>query len=323
MRSALLFSLLLLAATRLTQAETTPYWVYSYQGIELIAPGDDGTYARRLAHNVHRLDAAARKLLNWDTGAPLPPTHVYVLHHSDFAKLVPPSQVHTSFNVVTTVASKYAFHDGENFALMDAQYGEYSGAYIGLAGSILLSEKLRYPRWFAIGYTRLVAPARLKGSKVIIGDPDKLLVRFLRSQSLHFIPVRTLLNAGADDPVLQRELMDQKYVSECWLLVHLITIEGLHKAEFAQYLQLINSSVAPADAFALSFKTTTYEDLDKAMHDTLEKGMITTLSYDIPDESDSEQPRQLSAAEAGARVTRLAEIAGTDPPEARAGHQDR
>jgi len=41
--------------------------------------GDPG-YARTLAHNVYRLDEAARKLLEWDAGALLPPTHVSALH---------------------------------------------------------------------------------------------------------------------------------------------------------------------------------------------------------------------------------------------------
>jgi hypothetical protein len=227
-------------------------------------------------------------------------------------KLTPPSQVHASFNVISIITSEFTIHDGENFALMDASSDEYFGAYYGLAGSILASEKLRYPSWFANGYARLVAPAQIKGTKVIVGTTDKTLVRFLRSHSLHFIPTRTLMNAGPDDPTLQREFMDQKYVAECWLLVHLITIEGLHKAEFAQYLQLLNSRVAPSDAFTQSFKAT-YEDLDQILRDTIEKGMITTLTYDIPDEPDAGQPRQLSDAEAGARIAQLTQIAG--PPQ--------
>jgi hypothetical protein len=63
--------LLLLACTAVANAAETPYLAYSYQGIDVIAPGE-GASARTLAHNIHRLEAAARKLLDWDSGAPLP-----------------------------------------------------------------------------------------------------------------------------------------------------------------------------------------------------------------------------------------------------------
>jgi hypothetical protein len=309
MRTATLaITLFLSAVAHSVQAETTPYWLYSYQGLEVVAPGEDGKYALTLAHNIHRLDAAARRLLDWDTGVPLPPTHVYALHHPAFVKLAQPSEIHTGYNLIMTYTALYYVHDGENFALLDALTNEYSGAYYGLAGSILLSEKLRYPRWFATGYTSLVSRAQIKGTKVIVGRADADIPRFLRSRSLQFIPSRTLMNAGPDDPVLRRELMDGKYRAECWMLVHLITIEGKHKAEFSQYLQLINSGVMPADAFAPAFKATTYEDLDKIMRDTIANGVITTLSYDIPDQPDTEQPQQLNAAAAADRIAHLSEV---------------
>ncbi len=305
--------LLFLALTAGAHAADTPYWAYSYQGIDVVAAGG-GEYARTLAHNVHRLDAAARKLLDWDAGAALPPTHVYVLHHPAFAKLTPPSQVFAKYNTVETITATSRFRDGENFILMDAslqsQYFASYGAYSGLASSILQSELLHYPSWFSSGYARLIAPARIKGTKVTLGKADEQLALFLRTRVLNFAPARALMTLDRSDPAFQGDLMDIRYSAECWLLVHLITIEGLHKKEFADYLRLLNAGIAPADAFAATLQASS-EDLDKAMHDVISEGTIRTLTFDIPDVPDDTLPRELSAAEADARIAQLAELAKT------------
>jgi hypothetical protein len=208
-------ALLLLAFTGVVQARG--YVSYSYQGIDVMA-GDPG-YARTLAHNVHRLDEAARKLLEWDAGALLPPTHVYALHEADFAKLVPPGRIVHRFHMVTTVASAFAIHDGENYAFVNAAAAtDYSGAYFGLAGSILLSEDLHYPAWFSTGFERMIAPTQIRESKVTIGRVDPWLAKVVQSWKLRFIPTRLLFTIRPDDPMLRDDLMQEKLhlSAGCW-----------------------------------------------------------------------------------------------------------
>jgi hypothetical protein len=291
-------------------AQARGYVGYSYQGIDVMA--GDAVYARTLAHNVHRLDEAARKVLEWDAGAPLPPTHVYALHHPEFARLVPPGQIVHRFQMVSFVTSAFAISKGENYAFVDAAAAtDYSGAYFGLAGSILLSEGLRYPAWFSTGFERMIAPTQIRGTRVTIGRVDAWLANVAQSWKLRFISTRSLLTINPDDPLLKDDLMQEKYTAECWLLVHLITIEGMYKSEFKEYLRLLNSGRGPADAFAASFKVT-YEDLDKTLKDAIDKGSIRLLSFEIPDEPDSDQPRQLSAAESDGRIARLMEVVHPD-----------
>jgi hypothetical protein len=303
-------ALLLLGVTSIAQAQG--YFSYSYQGIDVMA--GDAVYARTLAHNVHRLDVAARRLLEWDAGAPLPPTHVYALHHPAFLKLAPPYQFAPTFQMVTHVTSAFDIRNGENYAYVDASASsDYSGAYFGLAGSILASGGRRYPAWFTNGFARMIAPTQIHGTKVTVGRVDAWLAEVVKSWSLKFISTRSLLTMSPHDEVLKADLMQQKYAAECWLLVHLITIEGLYKSEFAQYLRLLDAGKDPSDAFAASFKVS-YEELDKTLKDAIDKGSIRLLSFDVPDQSDTDQPRQLSAAEADSRIARLIEIVQPGSP---------
>jgi hypothetical protein len=296
--------LLLFGFTSIAHAEG--YFSYSYQKIDVMA--GDAEYARTLAHNAHRLDMAARKLVDWDSGAPLPPTHVFVLHHAAFAKLVAPEQFESSFRMVLYATSAFAVRNGENYALMDAEAtSDYSGAYFGLAGSILLGEGLRYPAWFSTGLARMIAPTQIRGTKVTVGRVDPWLAQVVKTWRLRFISTRLLLTLSPDDQAFKGDLMQEKYTAECWLLVHLITIEGIYKAEFTQYLRLLDAGKDPSDAFTASFNVA-YEDLDKTLKDTVDGGSIRSLSFDVPDESNTDQSRKLGAAEADGRIAHLIEI---------------
>jgi hypothetical protein len=183
----------------------------------------------------------------------------------------------------------------------------YSGAYFGLAGSILSGEGLRYPRWFSRGFMQMLATARVSGTKVSIGSTDEWFGKLLYTHKLPYIPMRIVLTVEEDDPLLKAPLMPEKYRAECWLLVHLITIEGLHKAEFAEYLRRLEGGMRLAEAFAASFNVS-YEDLDQAVKEALVKGSLQLFVYEVPDESDGEQPRKLSASEADARIAKLTEV---------------
>lgn len=290
-----------------------PYWSYSYQGIDVMTP-EDGAHARTLAHNVHRVEVAVQRLLDANSTMPLPPTHIYSLHHPTYVRLAPPNRVDSSYNVRLYVPFEFVVRDGENYALMDAGEPDQSaGAYFGLAGSLLVRQKIRYPAWFSTGFARLISPAHISGSQVIVGRTDPWLAKVLLSRKLRFIPTRELLRMNPEDEALQKDLGTQEYAAECWLLVHAITVEGRHKSEFARYLQLLDEGKPSADAFAGSFQAT-YEDLDKMLKDILAQNTIRTLSIEVPDEADTEQPRQLTSAEADERIIKVAEALQGGPP---------
>jgi len=74
-----------------TLGAARPYWTYTYGGIDVMTP-EDGAHARAWAHNVHRVEVAVQVLLGADSTIPLPPTHIYSLHHPTYVKLAPPDQ---------------------------------------------------------------------------------------------------------------------------------------------------------------------------------------------------------------------------------------
>jgi hypothetical protein len=297
----------LLVTLYIGPARAEPYWSYAYGGIDVTAAGE-AKYAHDVAHNVHRLELTARKLLDSDSDSTLAPTHIYSLDHSTFLRLRPQERYSPLFHTLTQVTSAFRMHDGENYVFMDAaDERRYYGAYFGLAGSILASQKLRYPRWYLVGFARMLAPTQIRETDVTVGKVDEWMAKAVRAWKLKFIPVRVLLTADETAPALAGDLMTEKYAAECWLLVHLITIEGLHKSEFAQYLQLLSSGTPPAEAFSASFKIS-YEDLDKMLRNAMDKGTIRTLSFTVPDEPDTNAPRQLSAAEADARLAELSAV---------------
>jgi hypothetical protein len=75
------------------------------------------------------------------------------------------------------------------------------------------------------------------------------------------------------------------------------------------HLRLLDAGAAPADVIAKSFRVG-YEDLDATLQEIIDRGIILTRSFRIPDEADTDQPRQQSAAGANATMATLAEAVG-------------
>ncbi len=277
---------------------------------------EGGASAHTLAHNAHRIEVAIEKLMGLSSSGPLS-THIYALHHATYVRL---AQADGSYGPRLSPPFGFVARDAEAYVLMDAGRSNQSeGAYLGLAQSVLARQQMRFPDWFAMGFARLISKAYLRGSKVIVGEPDPWIARVLLSQRLGFIPMRRLLTMSPDDPALRRRLMAEKYSAECWLLVHAITVEGLQKSEFARYLQLLSEHKSAADAFAASFQVS-YEELDRRLGEIITKRMVRTLAIEVPDQPDSEQPRPLASAEAKEKIIQLAEaLKGGQPLQSNLG----
>jgi hypothetical protein len=305
-----LFALLALSGV----AQATNYWGHSYQGIDVMA-SSDAALARTVAHNIHRVDRVARTLIDWDTAARLPPTHVYLLHHPTFVELMYPPKFSNQFQVWAIARAGFSIDQGENYVLLDAldpTTNRYYGAYYGLGGSILAAEGMHYPAWFSIGFERVLASTRISGTQVTLGAVDPWVGKVILTWQLKFIPTRDLLTLKAGDPLLAPDFMTERYAAECWLLVHLITIEGQHKAEFVEYLKRLNEGMEESAAFAASVKLS-YDDLDTLLRQAIRHGSVETRSFNLPDEPDTQAPRLLSAAEAEAQIAKLSAVRRAHP----------
>src|SRR5690348_14155351 len=114
---SVMIALLLLAASGIVRG--AGYWVYSYQGVDVMAAGD-AALARTLAHNVHRVDRIARTLIDWDTAARLPPTHIYLLHHPTFVQVMQPPKFSDRYQMWAVPRNGFVLQQGENYIAMDA-----------------------------------------------------------------------------------------------------------------------------------------------------------------------------------------------------------
>jgi hypothetical protein len=279
-------------------AKADTYWAYTYQSFDVLAAGSSA-FAESIARNLERFDIAFAEIAKLDLGQWRPPTHIYALDPG-VLKLVWPNP--------TAIESTY--HTGE-FAtdiVMDNQ-GEqdnrYHGAYFGYAGSLLTTEgRLRFPYWFQMGMSDLFAASIVRSNEVTIGGYSQGQVRSLKEKP--WIPMRTLLRLSGADPQLRNSdaQFHLQYESECWLLLHMVMIEGARRDQLTAYLAALGNGTPEEQAFAQGIQGS-YEDLDKELQAFLYKGLLRTLTVKVPADTDRITPLKLTAAQANARLAEL------------------
>jgi hypothetical protein len=280
-------------------ARAEEYWSYTYQGIEVTASGGQDR-AIRLAHKLRRLDTAVVKILGRNFGDWRPPTHIYVVSTPQMQQITGSKRAGSSSFTTDSFQSNIIMdrsRDGDE----DAQF---FGVYYGYTGALLTSEAdLRYPDWFVNGIAEVFAVTSMRFNRLEVGHVEPGYNYILHRTPL--IPLRTLLGLHRNDPQVQSDDRRQLYDAECWLLVHSILVEGKNRLEFGQYLSLINAGQTEAEAFAASFKIT-YEELDRSLTLLITNGPLLHFVVDVPDVTDSNQPKQITAAEMNARVANYA-----------------
>ncbi|HTV52486.1 MAG TPA: hypothetical protein VME21_14960 [Steroidobacteraceae bacterium] len=287
------FGFALLALLGIPGAHAASYWLYHYQNIEVIATR--ARDAKQIAHNLHRVDVAAGKLMR--SLDPLrPPTYVYALSASQLHDLVPGD----------AIGSQFWTNGTDNYVLMDDSLtgsAHFWSAYFGYGGSLLLSSNtLRYPPWFVLGFSELVAGSGVGEKQVVFGGVNPGIAHGLLTGKL--LPLQVLLALERGDAQLKSESVRNTYEAECWFLVHQILLDGFHREEFEQYLQLTGQGRDPAEAFAASFKES-YDAVDADLHKAIALGSVHTAELPVPDQPDAVEPRRLSDAEAQGRLALL------------------
>jgi hypothetical protein len=184
-------------------------------------------------------------------------------------------------------------------------------SYYGYTGSILVSAfSYRYPDWFIRGLSELFGASEIRGRDVTIGAVDQNRAAWLYQGFP--IPVKTLLRVRDNDPQLQDERTQATYSAECWLLVHLIMLEGRYRPEFMRYLALLDQGKEESEAFADSFDVP-YEALDKLLRQILAQNSVQGLTLRVADdEQNAPQPTALSTNQSMGRLALLAARQGQD-----------
>lgn len=142
----------------------------------------------------------------------------------------------------------------------------------------------------------------MRDSEVIIGSYSEGAVRALDKNP--WIPMRDLLRVKANDPQLKGAEYHFQYQSECWLLVHMMMIEGTRHDEMNAYMQALGNGVPEEQAFAENFKGR-YEDLDSDTREILFRGRLSTAVVKVPPDTDKISMVKITEAQVNARLAEL------------------
>lgn len=277
-------------------AQADTYWAYTYKSFDVVADGSS-SFAESLARNLERFDIAFAQVTSLDLGEWRPTTHIYALDSDAFKQVWPnPTPLESSFHTSPFATDIVMDNAGESD-------NRYHGAYFGYAGSLLMTDgRLSYPFWFQQGVSDLFAASNVRSSEVIIGGFSEGQVRALTRQP--WIRMRTLLRMTGNDPQMRNAEVQFQFESECWLLLHMVMIEGTRRDQMTTYLGALSNGTPEEQAFTQSFQGT-YEDLDKDLQAILFKGVLKTVIVKVPADKDRIVPVKLTAAQATARLAEL------------------
>jgi tetratricopeptide (TPR) repeat protein len=299
--SFLMCGMALSAYLPLSAGASDRYWAYTYKDIDVTASGS-ADQAKDIAHNLHRLDLALAILLGSEAESWRAPTRVYVVPQSTFSMMWKKSDARYT--------SIYFSSNFDNKILINTslENGAYFDAYYGYTGSLLASGySSHYPLWYRKGLAEVLGASKIERDQVIIGGFIGDRVRPLVNHG--WIPIKTLLNIGDNDPQLASGDYLSRFSAECWFLVHQILIEQRHHSNFRQYFARLDQGEEEPQAYAASFDVS-YENLDKEMHDALGAATITMIKVRVPDQMDAAEPRRLSDSEATGRLAAFAAVHG-------------
>jgi len=284
----------------LSASASDRYWAYTYKDIDVTASGG-ADRARDIAHNLHRLDVALATLLGIEAEDWRAPTRVYSVPQSMFDILWKKTEI--SYSSITFPSNF------DNQILINNSLDRdtpFFDVYAGYTGNLLASGySARYPFWFRKGLAEVFGASRVERKQVIIGGFVGNRVRPLIDQG--WIPIKTLLNIGDNDPQLASKDYLDRFGAECWFLVHQIVIERRHHADFHQYFSQLDQGEEEPQAYAASFDIA-YENLDKEMREALAAATIKIIKVQVPDEPEGAPPRLLSEPEATGRLAAFAAL---------------
>jgi len=271
------------------RAADSVYWGYQYEDIEVTAAGSS-EYAVRLAHNLKRFDQALVKILHFDSPKRVP-VKLYALAPRDMERLMGKDVAYAvrPYRQATLIVTSSGWGSGG---------GGYQGAYFGYIEGLLVSNGAEhYPPWYRYGVPMMLSDVSFVGDRLTVGG-----VLHTWSQTIAagvWMPIRTLLQARAHDPVVREDM----FVGESWYLAREVFIEGKYRDEFLHYLALIGQGQSEADAYQAAF-TVPYETFDHMLQAARSEAWHQYVMH-VTDSPGSEHPVRLSTQEAQARLALL------------------
>jgi tetratricopeptide (TPR) repeat protein len=295
-RAALLAGLALLLSPGAPGAD---YWAYQYKHIDVTVAGSSG-YARNVARNADRLDAAVSRLLNFRSRERLP-THIFVLPDEEIVKLLGASgtATYSTTGYDTTVIASAGRSDDDR----------WWGLYFGYAGALLAGDgALRYPYWFRLGVPELFATTTFDHDRMRTGGVASGYAATVADGTL--IPLRTFLALEEQDAELKAPATAGMFAAQSWFLTREVLIEGRHREEFSHYLALLGEGRGEHAAFSASFNVS-YEDLDRMLRDDRRiSAHVAVLPSPTDARPDAAPPRKLAGPEVAARLAAVNLAAG-------------
>jgi hypothetical protein len=237
----------------LPSAAAEDYWGYSYRNVDVTVAGNS-VYAVNLARYCVRLDAMLTRILGIKATFRAP-THLYAL---------PPEQLKQLLGSDSRVSYHgSAFENTVVFTSTHSAASDYWGAYFGYTATLLSSDRrLSGPDWYLLGVPEVFAETSYQGTRATLGAVNQGYAITLTKAAL--IPARSFLSMRHRDAIAKGEFAREVFEAQSWFLAHQIFVEGKHRAEFGNYLDLMRDGTSETDAFAASFKIT-YEELDKEL----------------------------------------------------------
>jgi hypothetical protein len=271
------------------------YWSYSYKDIDVTSVvGADR--ARKIAHDLRRLDLAIGKALGAEPEGSRPRTEVYVVPQATFDALFRKNSTISGVYLPNTYGGTILVNASVDWdePLYDVYFG-YSAALVNQGYAT------RLPQWFLTGLTQVFAASKVDRNDVVLGGINETRIMALQNG---WIPLDALFSMRWSDPQLANPTFLSLYYAETWFVVHEIMFERWRAASFQNYFQRLDGGESEEQAFSASFDVS-YDVLRKELRKA-ESVRMNIMRIAVPDENDPTAPRRLSDGEALGRLALVA-----------------
>lgn len=272
---------------------TDSYWHYQFKEFEVLAVGTE-RYAINLARNLDALDQTMTAIMG-SRRTSRTPIRLYALPAQTMRALKRgPTEAFFSPSAYSSLLVMHA--GGANDGLA------YYGANFGFVHSLLLDQGLaRAPDWYRQGISTTYAASTFADDTLSTGKVFAPHVSWLHAHGLW--PMRKFLRMKYADPSLS-DVDRGRYQAQSWFFVHSALFENDQAPQLADYVKRLMAGEDEGAAFAASFKMT-YEELDKILTKTLDRGKINYSIYSMLDISAQVKPRRVPEIEVKARLAEL------------------
>jgi TPR repeat protein len=268
----------------------------------VVSNAGEGT-ARRTANEFEQIGSAYTRVWPWAHVGQTRPMVVIALKNEASLRRWAPAYYETKGGI--DVVSGSAYGADRVYLLLrtdyrpeDAQVAPAYNVYRAYVELLLASSiERRLPVWLSSGLGEVLGNTIVYGKEIQVGKPVPWELRRFNEGGRQSL--RTILDARADSPLLNKEDQRSIFDAQCYVLVHYLLFgdKGAHSVSLNQFLRLWMAGRSHDQAFAEAFGDVNALEAQVSTYATRSLLSYARFESDAKLESSKWQPRTLPPAE--------------------------